>query len=385
MNILHIYKDYYPVFGGIENHVRQLAEAQVAQGHAVTVLVTNTSLRSASETLNGVRVIKAGRLVNIQSAPISAALMSFVRRETAKVDIVHLHAPYPPGEAFNLWFGRGGHTVMTWHSDIVRQKALLRFYAPTLRRVLRQADRILPTSDAYARTSPWLKDILDKCSTVPLSVDTARFSPSAILSVRAAELRAGLLAKAPVTPTATILLSVGRLRYYKGLDDLIRAMPDLPNTLAVIAGDGPMGNKWKSLARLLGVADRVIFTGDVSEADLPDYYHAADIYVLPASARAEAFGIAILEAMACGLPIVCTNVGTATSWVNQHNVTGLVVPPRKPDQLAAAISKIGNNRLMRSLMGTAARQRVLDEFTLDKMVQRVMDVYSSVLAQTHSG
>ena len=385
MNILHIYKDYYPVLGGIENHVRLLAESQAAQGHAVTVLATNTGIRSTEETLSGVHIARVGRLVNVQSAPLSAALPSAVRRLSAGADIVHVHAPYPPGEAANLWFGRGHRTVITWHSDIVRQKTLLRVYAPTLRRVLQHADRILPTSEAYARTSPWLKPHLDKCTPVPLGVDTTRFTPAAILGPRAAELRAQFLFNAPVTPQATILLSVGRLRYYKGLDDLIRAMPDLPDTVAVIAGSGPMGDKWRALARLLHVADRIAFVGDVSDADLPSYYQAADIYVLPACARAEAFGIAVAEAMACGLPVVCTEVGTATSWVNQHNITGLVVPSRKPDLLVEAIRQLQSNLLTRRLMGNAARQRVLDEFTLDRMVQRVMEVYGEVMASPLNG
>ncbi len=381
MNITHIYKDYYPVLGGMENHIRQLAEAQAAQGHQVTVLVTNTAGRAIRETLNGVRIIKAGRQVNIQSAPLSIAFPSLVHRETTNRDIVHLHAPYPPGEVCNLLFGRARRTIITWHSDIVRQKTLLRVYAPLLRQVLKRADRILPTSNAYARSSPWLHQHLDKCTTVPLGVDVTRFSATAANVERAQHIRSELLSLWP-TPNTTplVLLTVGRLRYYKGVDDLIRAMPVLPNTMAVVAGRGPMETAWRALAAKLGVADRVYFAGDVSDTDLPSLYRAADVYVLPANERAEAFGIAILEAMASGLPVVCTEVGTATSWVNQHEQTGLVTPARNPEALARAIDRLQRNPDQRRQMGDAARERIEKEFTLDKMIQRVLDAYQVALA-----
>jgi len=380
LNILHIYKDYYPVLGGIENHLRQLAEAQVAQGHNVTVLVTNTTSKTIVDSLNGVRIIRTGRQVNVQSVPLSAALLPMLRRESAKAEIAHLHSPYPPGEAINLWFGRAKKTVITWHSDIVRQKALLRFYTPTLRKVIRRADCILPTSNTYARSSPWLQGHLDKCVVVPLGVDTSRFQPTGLLNPQAALVRERILDIAHRGAATTILLTVGRLRYYKGLDDLIRAMPHLPDAIAVVAGSGPMEAAWKSLALELGVADRVLFVGDVSDAELPAYYEATDIYVLPANVRAEAFGIAIIKAMACGLPIICTDVGTGTSWINQHNTTGLVTPPRNPVALAASIRQLQGAPILRRQMGMAGRQRVLDEFTINKMIQRVNHVYRQVLA-----
>ncbi len=381
LRIVHIYKDYFPVLGGIENHIRQVAEAQAQHGHRVDVLVTSLNATGRTEQLNGVRVTKAPRHLNVQSAPISAAFPRAVARLTDGADIAHLHAPYPVGEACNLWFGRAKRTVITWHSDIVRQKALLRLYAPVLRRVVAQANVIVPTSETYARTSPWLRNHLDKCRVVPLGIHTDCFDTGDDdRSRRRAALRSQLLA---ATHTALgeplVLLSVGRLRYYKGLDDLIRAMPDLPGVVAVIVGVGPMEAAWKALAQRLGVADRVIFVGEVSDEALPDYYHAADIYAIPANSRAEAFGIAILEAMASGLPVISTEVGTATSWINQHGATGLVIPPRDPQAIVQAVNALRDAALRRT-MGEAAQQRVRAEFTLDRMIARIEAVYDEALA-----
>lgn len=368
LRIVHIYKDYAPVVGGIENHIRVVAEDQARRGHHVSVLVAQRSGLPFSETnLNGVHVVKVPRQLNVQSAPISLAFPYWVRRLTQDADIAHLHAPYPIGEMCNLWFGHARRTVITWHSDIVRQRVLLRFYAPLLRRVLAHADRIFPTSEVYARTSPWLQAHLNKCRAIPLGVDPERFAPAE---------RSSASSQAPLR-----VLSVGRLRYYKGLDDLIRALPELPNVEAFIVGEGPMGTAWRALAERLGVAERVHFVGAVSDEALPRWYQSADVYVIPANARAEAFGVAILEAMASGLPVISTEVGTATSWINQHGVTGLVVPPRDPRALAAAIRQLSDPHV-RWQMGAAARARVLAEFTEAQMFARIEEAYREVLDGT---
>jgi len=135
------------------------------------------------------------------------------------------------------------------------------------------------------------------------------------------------------------------------------------------------------LAQQLGIGERVIFVGEVSDAELPAYYHAADIYVAPANSRAEAFGLAILEAMASHLPVISTEVGTATSWINQDGVTGFVVPARQPQAMAQAIQRLGDAALRRT-MGAAARRRVQAEFTFERMVARIEDVYREALSES---
>ncbi len=377
MRIVHIYKDYHPVLGGIENHIKQMAEAQAQAGHEVTVLVTQLAGKPASEgMLNGVRVVKTSRQMNVQSAPISVQFGKQVNVLTAGADIAHLHAPYPIGEACNLYFGRARKTVLSWHSDIVRQKTLLRMYAPVLRRVIAKADLIISASEQYAHSSPWLVHAQDKCRIVPYGIDMSAFvdDPIAGEAVRN-KLLTGINVAEPL-----VLVSVGRLRYYKGLDTLIRALPQLPGVVSIIVGIGPMEAAWKALAQEIGVADRVIFAGEVSDADLPSYYSAADVFVLPSNSRAEAFGMVNLEAMARGLPLITTEVGSATSWVNEHGVTGLVVPPMDPDALAKAVDVLRDPELRRR-MGIAACERVNALFTREKMVDGIENVYREALGK----
>jgi|HigsolmetaAR201D_1030396.scaffolds.fasta_scaffold06720_5 glycosyltransferase involved in cell wall biosynthesis len=373
MHILQVYKDYPPIVGGIENHVRDLAEALVAQGHQVTVLVT--SLQRRTETLQpqpGLTIIKAARLLHAASTPLSLAQVWLARG--IRADVVHLHFPYPPGDLVALAAANRPPLVITYHSDIVRQQNLLRVYRPLLEVTLRRAARIIATSPNYVASSPFLRRYADKCAIVPLGIDTARFAP-----VEPAQLGA-MRASLPLAPSGTggRILFVGRLRYYKGLHVLIEAMPQINGTL-LIGGDGPEREALRQQAERLGVAERVRFLGDVSDADLPALYQAADLFVMPAHVRAEALGIAQIEALASGLPSVSTEIGTGTSFVNLHGQTGFVVPPSDPTALARAINVLLANPQLRERMGAAGRERARQMFSQERMVAANVAVYREVL------
>ena len=369
MKILHVYKDYYPVLGGIENHVRALAEAQARLGHQVTVLVTGPGLRTERQEMGGVQVIKAGCLATVASTPLSLALPRELRR--LQPDVVHVQSPYPVGEAANWLVGRGRATVVTYHSDVVRQRRMLALYAPVLRRVLRAAHRIIVTSPQYAATSPFLAPVAGKCRLVPLGIDASRFVTADPAQVASLQARLG----------GPLLLFVGRLRYYKGLQYLLHALVDLPGVHLAVVGTGPMEAQWKALAGSLGLAQRVAWLGDVPDAGLPALYHAADLFVLPACERSEAYGLVQVEAMAAGRPVISTELGTGTSFVNRHGETGLVVPPRDPQALAQACRELLADPERRRCLGAQARRRALSEFGLDRMVQRVEEVYAEALCE----
>lgn len=368
MRILHIYKDYFPVLGGIENHVRVLAEAHAARGHEVTALVANPGARTVIETVNGVRLIKVGRWATIASAPISPAMFRWVARLDA--DVTHLHFPHPPGEVAHLLFGRARRTVITYHSDIVRQRTLHVLYRPLLWRVLERADRLIATSPTYVESSPYLRHFREKCVVIPLGTNLERFDHAD--PARVESLRRQLLPQLGHSPT---LLFVGPLRYYKGLNDLLHALSEIPDARLLVVGDGPMRPPWEQLARELNLTERVAFAGRVDDADLPACYKLGDLFVLPANARAEAFGTVIIEAMAAGLPIVSTEVGSGTSWVNLHGATGLIVPPRDPKALAEAINALLADPARRATMARAAHQRAHAEFSQAAMIERVEQVY----------
>lgn len=366
MKALHIYKDYYPVLGGIENHLRLLAEGLAKQGLEVTVLVTSLTRETTTLEMNGVRVIKAGRLATVASTPLSFSLPLVVRR--LETDITHLHFPYPWGELAHLLWGKSKRTVITYHSDIVRQRSLLRLYEPFLWRLLAKADRIIASSDHYLEASVYVSRYAGKSTVIPFGIDLKRFtSPPA---------DAQKIRKRHGSP---LLLFVGRLRYYKGLQYLLEAMRDIEARLLIV-GKGPMEKEWLNLATQLGLTERVTFLGEVPEEELPLYYHACDIFVLPASERSEAFGIVQLEAMACGKPVICTELGTGTSYANIHGLTGLVVPPRDPVALAGAIERLLSDPGLQEEMGERAKERVEKEFSHERMIKSTQALYEELLA-----
>ncbi len=366
MRVLHVYKDYYPVVGGMENHIRLLARGAARRGLEITVLVTSPTGKTEVAELEGVRVIKAGRLATVSSTPISFALFSWMSR--LRPDITHLHFPYPWGELAHLTFGHSQRTVITYHSDIVRQKGLLKLYRPFLRQVLARADRIIATSPNYVQSSPYLSEMSEKCTVIPLGIDLQPF-----LQLRTEEVRR--LREQYGSP---LLLFVGLLRYYKGLDHLIRAMRDIDARLLVV-GSGPMAEEWQALVAELGLTEKVFFAGRVQDEELPAHFQACDIFVLPASHRSEAFGVVQVEAMACGKAVVSTELGTGTSYVNVDGQTGLVVPARDPGALVSAINRLLADEQLRTAMGERGRERSRQEFSQDVMIDRVLELYSSLL------
>ncbi len=367
MRVLHVYKTYPPVLGGIEGHLQLLSRAQVERGVKVTVLVTGRG--PTRETVeDGVTVIRCRRLAELRSMPISLDLVRRLRR--LRPDVTHLQSPFPLGELAHWLFGCSRATVVSYQSDIVRQRFLGRLYRPLLIRGLQRADRILVTSPRYLETSPVLRRVASRCRVVPLGVEVDAWSrPDP-------ELVADFRRRWP----GPLVVFVGRHRAYKGLEDLIAAAERTPGARFLLAGDGPMRRLVENAARRGGGAERIHFAGDLSRAELAACYAAADLLVLPSRLRSEAFGLVLVEAMAAGLPVISTEVGTGTSWVNVDGETGLVVPPADPAALAGAIARLLADPERRREMGRAARTRASARFSAETMVENVLDVYRQAVA-----
>jgi rhamnosyl/mannosyltransferase len=378
MKILHLYKDYWPVLGGIENHVKLLAEGQVRQGHEVEVLVTDPGFFTRREIREGVQITKVGRWLTRASAPLAPAYPLYLlkRMLLSPPDIIHIQSPYPVSEiswllgSFLPAFRKKPACVITHQSDVVRQQRILRYYAPAIDLLLKRADAVIASSPNYIETSPFLQKVKEKCRVVPNGIPLERFynpDPHTVERLRTQK-------------PGPNLLFVGRLRYYKGLQYLLQAMPEvLPEAHLIIVGSGPEEENLKALCRALNLEDRVTFAGEVSDEDLPAYYAASDLFVFPSSERSEAFGIVMLEAMAAGLPVISTELGTGTSYVNRNGETGLVVPPANPRELASAINFLLKDPALRTRLGQQSKTRVTTEFSLETMLLQVSNVYKSVL------
>ncbi len=372
MKIVHVYKDYHPpVRGGIEQTIERMARWQAAAGHEVTVLVSASGERRDSvEVIAGVRVVRVAEWARALSSPICPGFPAALAREHA--DLWHLHSPNPLGEVSFQSVSPAGALLFTYYCDLSRQKSLLPIYGPLVRSLFRRADVLHAISpQALERPDSLVAPFRERFRVVPLGIDSTSFLQLDRTRPGAMVLRARF--------GDPFLLFVGRLRHYKGLHVLLAAMADVAAPL-VIVGDGPMRDSLRAQARRLGLGDRVHFTGSVSDEELKDYLAGASVGLLPSDSPAEAFGLAMVEYMAAGLPVVCTELGTGTSFVNQNGETGLVVKAGDPRALAAGIQEVLADPATRERMGRAGRARVRERFTTEAMMRGMDELYATALA-----
>lgn len=362
MRILHAYKDFDPpVRGGIERHVALMCRYQREWGE-VWALTCSRSPRTAWAERDGTRVLEVSEWGRFQSAPVSPAYPWRLRQQAAKADVVVIHVPNPTAEVSWLGVRPRAKLVVRYHSDIVRQAAAMRVYGPIQMQFLRQAAMILPTSEAYLQTSPALAPVRDRCRVVPLGIVIEEFGapPAALLD--GIRTRYG----------GRFVLFSGRHRYYKGLDYLVDAAARIQAPV-VISGDGPERARLMARAKRSGAT--IHFPGELSDADLVAHLHACELVAFPSIERSEAFGISILEAQACGKPVVATRLGTGVEFANLDGETGLNVPLRDATALADAINRLLSDDALRIRLGMQAQARVRREFHAGDIARREFDLY----------
>jgi rhamnosyl/mannosyltransferase len=320
-DVVHVYKDFPPIFGGIENHVATLGRALAERGLRVDVLCTRRAGTAAVEEIDGMRIERCCSVMTLASTPLPPALPWRLRVNPSR--IVHLHYPWPPAEVAWLVGGRGRPLVVTVHCEVVRYPRLSRLLSPLTERVFAAAGRIVVTSAAMA-SLPMLSRHAGKIRIVPCGVDLQTFQPG-----RGDD-------PFPHLPRPRIVF-VGRLRRYKGLPVLAAALARLPQAHLIVVGDGLERTSFESALRSAGCRARAHFTAEVSTATLARILQHADAAVLPSTSRAEAFGVAIVEAQACGVPAVVTDVGTGTVDTVIDGHSGRVVPPGDVEALAQGL------------------------------------------------
>lgn len=376
MRVTMLNKYYPPHLGGIEYHMRDLAEQLATMGHDVDALVSNESSETVSERINDVGVTRLARTVAYSSTPIAPGMSRAIRAlESAPSapDVLHLHFPYPWGEVSWLRARTSIPTVMTYHSDIVRQKLGLAAYRPLLERVLDRVDLIIASSPNMVEHSEFLKPRAEKCRVVPFGIHVEKYATTPAIEARAAELR---------KPHADhpVILFVGRLIYYKGADVLVRAMASVDAHLVMI-GSGPLEGRLREIAAAHGMTDRITFLGPQSDEDLVAWYHAADVFCLPSVARSEAFGLVQIESHASGTPVVSTSLTTGVPYANADGLTGLVVPPGDERSLAQALSTLVDDSELRHRLGEQARERAVRDFSIPRMAQQTVGVYHEAMGE----
>ena len=364
MRILGVGKFYPPEYhGGLETAVAALNVELVRRGCDVTCVVAAVRGAGSVAQLDGVRVVRARTLGTVFSQPLAPALVGAVRREPG--DVVHLHHPNPLGDLAVLADARRP-LVVTQHSDVVRQRALWPLYGPVVRRAFARARFVVVASENYRHASRELAGFDAKVRVIPYGIVLERFALTPAVADRALALRTTWGGK-------PVVLAVGRLVGYKGFDVLLRAVAGLAVT-TVIVGAGPEEQRLRALA-----PPGVVFAGRVADAELAAYYHACDAFCLPSLTIAEAFGVVLLEAMACGKPLVTTALRTGVTAVNRDGVTGLVVPTGDAAALREALRALTGDAARRQAMGAAGRRAVEEDYTATRMADRYLTLYREAL------
>ncbi len=354
--VVHVGKFYPPHMGGIETHLQNVCR-ELSASHRVHAIVANDGVGSVAETDGDVRVLRVGTRLTVSSAPFCPGIGSAIRE--LQPDILHLHLPNPLATLAVLTSGYKGPLVTTYHSDVVRQKVLGALFEPVLHRVLQRGSAIICTSQAYMDSSPALASFRRKCVVIPYGIPASPITFGESQEAAAIRKKYG----------SRLIVSVGRLVYYKGFECLIEAMKNVHGTLLVI-GDGPLRESLENQVRESGLQDKVHLLGEIQNDILSPYYRAADVFALASVARSEAFGIVQLEAMSYGLPVVNTALDSGVPFVSRHNETGLTVPPGNAAALAQALDSLLADRPRRAAFGAAAKQRVRSEFTIERMGRR---------------
>lgn len=371
MRVLHFFKSYYPdSFGGVERTIHAIAKAGLAHGIKSDVLSLSQYPEKNSMMFDGHMAYKAKLNFEFASTGFSGAAFGKFSELSSRADLIHYHFPWPFMDLVHLLNSPRKPALVTYHSDIVKQKILYRVYRPLMFRFLSDVKMIVATSPNYAQTSSVLKNYQNKLEVIPLGLDEHDYPPPSD-AVRE---------KWKIQFSRPFLLFVGVLRYYKGLQFLIAAAKDIKADI-VIVGEGPMKRSLTKQATELA-ADNVHFLGNVTDIDKAALLELCTAFVFPSHLRSEAYGLSLVEAAMFGKPMISCDIGSGTSFVNVHGKTGLVTRAGDPSALAGVASVLLADPKMIHSYGYNARKRYETELNSNLMALRYHAVYTRLLEQT---
>lgn len=373
MRVLHFFKTYYPdTTGGIEQVIFQLCQGGPALGIDNQVLALSPTPSPAHIKVADHEVTRVKENFNLASTGFSARVFGTFKEMAAEADLVHFHFPWPLMDLVHFATRHGKPSVLSYHSDVIKQRYLLKLYRPLMHAFLKDMQRILVASPNYLRTSTQLKPFADKTVVVPYGLNQAAYPE--VMPATEAKWRQRVPPK--------FFLFVGVLRYYKGLDSLLLALEGVDYPVLILGG-GPQEQELKAMAQALQLRN-VQFLGRLDDEDKVCLLQLCYALVFPSHLRSEAFGISLVEASMYGKPMISCEMGTGTTFVNLHEETGLAVPPNEPPALRAAMTRLWDNPGEAERFGANAQLRFKQLFTAEHMCATTAQVYRQVLADKTS-
>lgn len=366
MRVLHFGKYHWSSPGGVERYLGELHTHlklpcyRVDSDFLVFQKPGTVPVRCDGDAaVHGVKIFGTLRSMPVY---VPSRIIANVLRKP--YDLLHFHHPNPsmqPLLSYALKRNPSAKLIVSWHCDIVRQRLLKRCYQPFQRRLIRRADRIIVATSTYLATSPDLADLGWKCQIIPYGLSEKR--------------------GAPRTVAGRGLLAVGRLVPYKGFEYLLEAMalPQMSGYQLTVIGDGPLRESLERMRANRGLSDRVTLLSRVSDEVLAEHYQESSLLVLPSVNRTEAFGIVLLEAMASGMPVVTTAIGSGMEDIVRDGIDGRVVAPRSPDALCAAIRSILEDEAIYRRMSRSALERFRTKYRVEHHMEQLCDLYRLVV------
>ena len=296
LKILEVNKFYPPHIGGIETLIMQRAEYFSSQPDIeVKVLVCQEQGKGIQETVNGAEVTRCGSMGTYFSCPLSFAFFRKFREMANWADVIEIHTPFPLGDMACLLSQTEKRVIIAWHSDVIRQKKLLKLYQPLLHQFLKRADGIITATQGHIDGSAFLPEFREKCHVIPYPFDAEPYLKEQCFPILSEQLKHSDSVK---------LLFVGRLVYYKGVDVLLKAFRRVKGCELFLCGTGKLERELRQQAHGLNVH----FFGRLNSQQLKSAFSDCDIFILPSVENSEAFGIVQQEAMIFGK--ACHQYGT---------------------------------------------------------------------------
>lgn len=374
LRVLHVYKTYFPdPPGGIQEAISQIARASKPFG-IESKIFTLTPKPEISEIERPEGVVIRSRSWAAPASCDLGGVQSFIRFAEAAdwADVINYHFPWPFADILRFVVRPKSHSVLTYHSDIVRQRWLGKLYLPLMNNMLRSVNAVVATSPAYATTSPVLSQVAirEKLSVIPLGITEDSYPPEGDDSI---------FARLGISPDEPYFLFIGVFRYYKGLHTLIRSALQVKAKL-ILAGTGPEGDSLRHIARDVS-ADNILFAGHVTDAEKVALIKRSVALVLPSHLRSEAFGMVLVEAAMLGRPMVSCEIGTGTSFVNLDRESGFVIPPDDPQEIADALNKLLSDPGLANKLGHRARARYENMFSGPALGLAYSNLYKNVIQE----
>jgi len=374
MKIVQTPVRFYPFIGGVENYVYYLSKELVRRGHQIEVICANEPQSINIDNIEGIKVKRLSYLGRIANTNITPQLPLILSQED--YDIIHTHIPTPWSADWSAVLSKikNKPLVITYHNDIIGEGIvdyIARFYNSTfLKLLLKRADKIIITQPSYLKSSNYLRDYQDKIEVIPNGVDVDKFQPRKTFND---------------DYTIFFLSLLDEFHRYKGLDILLKSLQivkkEIPNIKLVVGGKGVLVDYYKKMAASMGLVDNVEFTGFISDDEIVGYYNQANVFVLPStSSLQEGFGIVALEALACQIPVITTDIVGVAEDLDAVN-GGLIVPPKDNVKLAEAIIIILKDKELQKEMGKRGRKLVMEKYTWKSVASNMEKLYKIICSK----